>query len=227
VAALCDGHVASNLTSLKDAQPTPALPDAGYLYTDRPLYYAGDRVHVRGCVRRAVNEVWTTEAGRAHELQVLDPRERVIWRETISLSSFGTFGVEFPLPALSPTGTYRIEAGDDAGHNYHGRFQVDSAPAEPIRVSVDVPQNVYYRGEEITGTIRAAYHYGAPLVNQLVHYQLVSDREFTARTNERGEVPFALSTRNFFADQPFLLAVRLPDHGIEHTVPCTCRSPDL
>ena len=215
VAALCDGHVASNLVGLEGMRVTPALPDKGYLYTDRPVYCAGEIVRARGCIRRAVNDVWAIEAGRAHELEVLDPRERLIWHEPIALSPFGTFDVQFPLPATSPPGAYRIQARDDAGHAYQGTFQVDQCRADPIRVSVDVPKNVYYRGEEITGTIRVAYRYGAPLVGQLVHYQLVNDREFTARTNEHGEVPFALSTRNFFADQVVVLTVKLPDHKIE------------
>lgn len=215
VAALCDGHVAANLVGLEGTRVTPALPDKGYLYTDRPVYYAGEQVCVRGCIRRAVHGVWAVEAGRPHELEVFDPRARLIWHESIATSPFGTFDTQFPLPATSPPGAYCIQVRDDAGHAYQGTFQVDPSRADPICISVDIPRHVYYRGEEITGTIRVAYRYGAPLVDQLVQYQLVNDRVFTARTNEHGEVPLTLPTRNFFADQVVVLNVQLPDLNIE------------
>ncbi len=47
---------------------------------------------------------------------------------------------------------------------------------EPIRLVVDTPRRVYYRGEEIEGTIRAQYYYGAPLANHEVRYQLADER---------------------------------------------------
>ncbi len=215
VAALCDGHVASNKVALEGISATRALPDKGYIYTDRPVYQAGDSVYVRGCIRRADTGEWTIEAGRAHELEVFDPRERSIWHEPTALSPFGTFNIQFPLPATSPPGTYRIQAKDEADHVYHGTFLVDAGHSNPIRVSVNLPKSVYYRGEEITGTIRAAYDYGEPLRGQRIQYQLENDRDFAAWTNDKGEVPFTLSTRNFFADQVVTVTVKLPDHKIE------------
>ncbi|MBM4089095.1 MAG: hypothetical protein FJ276_06645, partial [Planctomycetes bacterium] len=111
----------------------------------------------------------------------------------------------------------RIQARDDAGNAYQGAFQVAEHRADTAIASIDLPKNVSYRGEDITGTIRVAYRYGLPAVGQLVHYQLMNDREFTARTNERGEVPLALSTRNYYADQVVVLTVKLPALEIERT----------
>ena len=62
---------------------------------------------------------------------------------------------------------------------------------EPVRLTVDSVRSVYYRGEEIEGTIRAAfYYYGAPLAGREIRYQLADDRQYTAKTDDRGEVPF-------------------------------------
>jgi uncharacterized protein YfaS (alpha-2-macroglobulin family)/TolA-binding protein len=219
VVALCEGHVASQVIGLEGLDKAPALADKAFLHTDRPVYYAGDTVHVRGCIHRAVDGKWTIESERGLTFEVYDSRDRQIHREPVALSSFGTFETQFRLPATSQVGPFRIQACDDAGHVYQGTFQVAECREEPIQVSIDLPKAVYCRGEDVTGTIRVAYRYGEPLVDQLVHYQLLKDREYTARTNERGEVPFTLPTRNFFADQTLELSVKLPDQKVERKRP--------
>ena len=55
---------------------------------------------------------------------------------------------------------------------------------------VDTPRNVYYRGEEIEGVIRAAYYYGAPLAGRTIRYQLADDRLYDGRDRRKGRGPF-------------------------------------
>ena len=107
----------------------------------------------------------------------------------------------FVLPAASPQGQYRVLVHDDAGQNYQGGFLVREYRLEPVRLVVDTPRRVYYRGEPIEGTIRAEFYYGAPLAGREIRYQLADDRAVTATTDAKGEVHFKLATREFSETQ--------------------------
>jgi len=80
---------------------------------------------------------------------------------------------------------------------------------------IDTPRKVYYRGEPIEGTIRAAFYYGAPLAGREIRYHLADDRLHTARTDEKGEVRFSLPTREFGESQALSLVVTLPERNLE------------
>ena len=114
---------------------------------------------------------------------------------------------------------------DDAGQNYTGTFRVDEYRLEPIRLSIDTPRNVYYRGEEIEGVIRATYYYGAPLAGREIRYQLADDREYTATTDAKGEVHFKLPTREFSETQLLTLRVALPERNLQAAVELHARRP--
>ena len=100
VLALADGHVASSVVSLDGLNVAPALADRGYLYTDRPAYRAGQQVFVRGCIRSVKQDAYAVEAGKEYTLDVLDPRNRLVWQQPLALGKFGTLAADFPLPPI-------------------------------------------------------------------------------------------------------------------------------
>ena len=214
VLAIADGHVASNVVGLEGVGVAQGLADKGYIYTDRPAYRAGQPVRVRGCIRQVVDGMYVVENQKQFDLEVFDPRDRLVWQEKVTLGEFGTFHARFPLPATSPQGEYRVQVRDESKRQYQGRFRVHQYKLEPVRLTIDVGRAVYYRGEEIEGTIRAEYYYGAPLANQEIAYQLADDRQYTAKTDEQGEVHFKLQTREFYEDQVLLFIVKLPQWNV-------------
>ena len=218
VFGVVEGHVASTTVGLSGVRIAQGLTDKGYLYTDRPAYQPGQQVRLRGCVRHVAGDVYTVVKDRPYTLRILDGRGREVWKESVKLDPFGSFHAEFTLPPTSPQGSYRILADDRDGRSYQGTFQVRQYKIEPVRLSVDAPQRVCYRGEEIQGTIRAAYDYGAPLAGREIAYQLAGDRIHHAKTNEKGEVRFNLPTREFHETQVLPLVVTLPDYNLSTTV---------
>jgi uncharacterized protein YfaS (alpha-2-macroglobulin family)/TolA-binding protein len=219
VFAMAEGHVASSVVGLQGVGVAAGLADKGYIYTDRPAYRAGQLVHVRGCLRHAADDRYTIQQGKKFTVEVFDSRNRLVRQEPVQLGDFGSFHIHFALPATSPQGQYRVLVHDEDGkQNYQGTFQVHQYQIEPIHLVVDTPRTVYYRGEEIEGTIRAAFYYGAPLVGREVRYQLADERQFTATTDERGEVKFKLPTREFSETQILPLVVTLPERNLTTTV---------
>ena len=218
VLAVADGNVASNVVSLQGVGVAQGLSDKGYIYTDRPAYRAGQIVHVRGLLRHAAHDVYTVEKGKKYTLEAFDARNRLVWEETVKLGEFGSFHASFLLPAASPQGDYRVLLHDDAGQTFQGGFLVREYRLEPVHLAVDAPRRVYYRGEEIEGTIRATFYYGAPLAGREIRYQLADDRQYTATTDDRGEVHFKLPTREFSETQLLPLRVALPERNLTAAV---------
>jgi hypothetical protein len=219
VFAVAEGNVASSMVGLQGVGVAAGLTDKGYVYTDRPAYRAGQWVHVRGCLRHAADDRYIIEQGKKFTVEVFDSRNRLVRQEPVQLGDFGSFHVHFALPATSPQGQYRVLVHDEQGkQNYQGTFQVHQYQIEPIHLLVDAPRTVYYRGEEIEGTIRAAFYYGAPLAGREVRYQLADQRQFTATTDAKGEVKFKLPTREFSETQILPLVVTLPERNLSTTL---------
>ena len=192
VFAAIDGNVASNMLDLQGVGVAQGLTDKGYIYTDRPAYRAGQLVNIRGCLRRAANDAYVIDKDKAYTVEVFDARNRPIRQEKVKLDAFGSFHAHFVLPPDSPQGQYRVLVHDNGAQNFQGTFLVHEYQLEPIRLVVDTPRRVYYRGEPIEGTIRAEFYYGAPVVGREIRYQLAGDRFETATTDAKGEVKIKL-----------------------------------
>ncbi|MBN1588114.1 MAG: tetratricopeptide repeat protein, partial [Pirellulales bacterium] len=214
VFAVAGDHTASNQLGLQGVGIAQGLSDKGYVYTDRPAYRAGQIVHIRGCLRRVADDAYTIDEGKEYTVEVFDSRNRLLRQQEIKLNRFGSFHDHFVLPPTSPQGSYRVQVRDKDQKTYQGMFQVHEYRLEPIRLVIDTPRTVYYRGEEIEGVIRAEYYYGAPLANAEIRYRLAGDRLHTARTDAQGEVKFKLPTREYRETQPLPLVVELPERNL-------------
>ncbi len=218
VFAFIDGNVASNLVNLQGVGVAQGLTDKAYIYTDRPAYRAGQLVNIRGCLRRAANDAFVIDKDKAYTVEVFDARNRPIRQEKVKLDAFGSFHVHFVLPPDSPQGQYRVLTHDNGTQNFQGTFLVHEYQLEPIRLVVDTPRRVYYRGEPIEGTIRAEFYYGAPVVGREIRYQLSGDRFETAKTDIKGEVKFKLETREYSESQVLPLVVQMPEGNVNTQV---------
>ena len=162
--------------------------------TDRPSYFAGETVHVRGCARHADGDRFTIEPGKKLTVEVLGDADRRLRRREVTLSAAGTFSWDFLLPAEMPEGAYKVLVHDQSGHHQATDFQIGRPQEETLRLVLDLPKPVYYRGETIEGTLRAVLPQDRPLVGVKVSYRLGNAAATTATTDARGEVHFAIPT---------------------------------
>jgi uncharacterized protein YfaS (alpha-2-macroglobulin family)/TolA-binding protein len=218
VFATADGHVASTTLGMSGSVAATAISDKGYIYSDRPIYRPGEIVRVRGCIRRAADDTYLVDEGRKLTLEVIDARNRSLWWQDVRLDRFGCFHAAFALPGTSSPGSYRIAAYEQPKHAYQGSFEVTQSVPDSIRLSVDLPRRVYYRGELIQGVIRASYAHGAPLAGRRLSYFLPGAPKQTAQTDARGEASFQLPTRDLSPSQTLPITVQLADEAVEHSV---------
>lgn len=94
---------------------TAGLPAEGYwswnLYTDRPRYRPGDRIHFRGIVKRqsadgSLGDGWTGPV----ELEIRDAKGMSVFRRTAAVDPWGLFGDSLLIPDEPALGEWRFEA---------------------------------------------------------------------------------------------------------------------
>ena len=202
VFAVHEGHAASTVNSLAGLQFAVGLAPKGYLYVDRPAYRAGQLVNIRGIVRWVSDDRFTFKPGEKYQLDVYDGRGRIVHSRKVALSKFGTIADHFELPPSTPEGIGRIVLHQPGGtQSYETVFRVHQYQLQSVQLEIDVPKQVYYRGETIEGTASLKYYYGTPLVGKTVTWQLANGRQHTGTTNARGEIHFEFPTREFRESQ--------------------------
>ncbi|MDY0169059.1 MAG: tetratricopeptide repeat protein [Thermoguttaceae bacterium] len=207
-------NMATSGLEIAELQPIQKLADRGYLATDRPVYRPGQTVCVRGVLRHAADQAFHFEPGESYTFEVYDPQDRRLWHEPVALGELGSFHTRFSLPEICPSGQYLLRVEDAQGRQFTRQFAVELLEKSPIRLEIDVPRTVYYQGETIEGTIRAATSYGVPLAGREVRYRLAGELEQTATTDDRGEVRFRLATDEFCETGTLSLSAGLADGHI-------------
>lgn len=214
VFAVADGSTASNTVSLSGVGVGQGLQERGFLYTERGGYQPGQLVHVRGILRGVADDRYVVVPKKKYRFETFDTRNRLIHSAEVVTGDFGTFHTYFSLPSVATPGQYRIQATDVDGRTFQGHFQVENYELEPVRLSIDLPRKVYFRGEEITGTIKAEYYYGTPLVGREVRYSFGDGRVETALTDAEGKIAVKYPTRELREHQTITLTAQLPERNL-------------
>lgn len=191
VLAIHEGHVASHNMDLSGLQLTSGLTPKGYVYTDRPAYRPGEAVSLRGIVRELDDRgAYATPAGKSFEIGVTDANGRLLHEETRELSEFGTFHTAFRLPETAGVGQYTITVRHETARGaplvFHGEFLVHQFILEKIRLTLEFPRRVYFRGEHVEAKIAAQYYWGEPVANAPLRYTLPDGRGYQTQTDAGG-----------------------------------------
>ena len=108
VLAQSSGHFASTENNLGSVAQVAGLAPQGVVYSDRPLYRAGQPVFFRAIVRQVENGQYTYKKGDEYLVQVTDPGGAILFSKKLPLSEFGTLGDSLTLNGEAPPGTYTI-----------------------------------------------------------------------------------------------------------------------
>ncbi|MGO9111411.1 MAG: MG2 domain-containing protein [Thermoguttaceae bacterium] len=214
-AAAGGGHVASTAVRLDGEPVAHRLADRIYVDTDRSSYFAGETVHVQGAARHADGDRFSIEPGKKLTVDVLDNADRrLLRRRDVTLSAMGTFAWDFLLPAEIPEGTYKVVVLDRAGHRQNVDFQIGRPQEDRLRLVLDLPRSVYYRGEVIEGSLRAVLPEDRPLAGVKVMYKLGDAPATSLTTDARGEVHFAIPTAELESYGPMGFEAAIPSRSL-------------
>lgn len=150
-----------------------------FLYTDRPLYRAGDTVHFKGIIRLLDWDGKFTVPQRSRytvDVRVTDAQQNEIYRKTLPLSDFGTFNAEVPVAKEAPLGTYSIQATllpepNSYSYRLYGSFSVLAYRKPEYKVDVAPEKTDYKNGETFSATVSGQYYFGAPMQKATVQWR--------------------------------------------------------
>ena len=198
VFALRANHASAFNLQLAGLQLSAGLKSKGYLYTDRPAYLPGESVSMRGILRDVKNDAYSIPESPDFTLRFSDPQGRLLSEQAVKLGKFGTFDATLALPASAPIGTYTMTASQQReGQDplqFQGTFEVRHFKLEKIKLTMDFPRRVWFRGEKIDATLQAAYYWGEPLANRVVHCTLPDRRIERISTDAEGKATLSFDT---------------------------------
>lgn len=143
-----------------------------FLYTDRPVYRPGQRVHFKGLARLLEGADFRVPAPGPVRLEVRDPRDTLIFAAARASNDFGSFFGDFTLSREAATGVYTLVAERDETRFEH-TFSVAAYRKPEYSVAVRAEQESYTRGEPGWVEVEARYFFGAPVVGAGVEYTVM------------------------------------------------------
>ncbi len=150
-----------------------------YFYTERPVYRPGDTVHYRGILRSLFNGRYT-DAGLSNlSIELNSPNGRTT--QDASLSAYGSFNGEFTLSANAIPGYYSLNATDGTTNFIDGAsisFQVADYRKPEINLSVALSPSPAVNGTALTGSLNAAYFFGAPVGDLPFEWRLYKNSSY-------------------------------------------------
>ncbi|HWU41924.1 MAG TPA: MG2 domain-containing protein, partial [Bdellovibrio sp.] len=164
--SLVSGKAGTAIIDSEYYATTAVFPDL-YLYTDRPMYKSGEKVHFRGILRNLQDGVSKTKSDVKNVTVELQKIDGSVVKKSIQakVSEFGTF-----------TGTLMLEDGEEgvfrvvasvSKQNHSGEFRVKEYVKPLYFVNVITDQETLKAGDTLKGKLKAErYAGGAPVINK-------------------------------------------------------------
>ena len=149
-----------------------------FLFTERGVYKPGDVVHLKGIARNLNEDQSTLPAGTKVTIKVSDAKDREIFNKAVTLSEFGSFAEEVPIPAGN-LGKYRVSAVDDEKeHKLTGISDFQVQEYRPNAFEITIPAPPAATGPlALDLPVTAKYFMGKPLVKAKLTWSLVARDE--------------------------------------------------
>ena len=196
--ALRGNHAAAYNLDLSGLRLSAGLMPKGFIYTDRPAYLPGETVSLRGILREVRNAAYAVPENSEFKVSITDPQGRMLSEQTVKLSRFGTFNASLELPGSAQNGLYAIAARQERkGQSplaFSGSFEVRQFKLEKIKLALEFPQRVYFRGETVEGAVKARFYWGEPVAKRSLRYSLPDGRSYNAETDAEGLFKFKFDT---------------------------------
>lgn len=203
---------ATNRLSVGNMRFSSGLSRQGYIYTNKPAYQPNEKVAIRGIMRDVQDGSYVVPENREYVVKVTDPAGRLLSNDSRKLSDFGTFDTSIQIPGEAGLGNYNIAVHPKGKEQvvYQGRFVVQKFKLDRVRLSFDFPQQVYFHGEKITGTLKANYYWGSPAADKLVELSYPDGRKLSRRTDSEGKITVELATSGFTAGSALTFGASIP-----------------
>ncbi len=189
------------------------------LTADKPLYQPGQTIHLRALALDLATRV--AVSGEPLTFEVEDARANKVFKQAISLSSFGLAAVDFTLADEVNMGTYTLRAVLPEGQT-EKKVRVERYVLPKFKTALTTDKPYYLPGDTVKGSVQADYFFGKPVSGGEVTVEVVTAdvgvtklAELTGTTDASGTYKFEYTLPDAFYGQPFEQGKAALDlHGI-------------
>lgn len=148
-----------------------------FIYTDRPVYRAGDTVSYKIIAKRN-GKMFTPMTDQSISLKIVntDFNEEAL-SETATLDEWGTVNGTFTLSDDCNLGMFQIKVGPDENNLYgRGQFYVEQYRKPEFKVTLTPARDYYTNSENMEFKVEAKYLFGAPLNGANITYRFYENK---------------------------------------------------
>lgn len=135
----------------------------GYVFTNQGLYRPGDKVLVKGLLRKIRHDALMVASDERVKVVITNPSYEEIFSREVQTGSFGSFDVAYDIDASAALGYYGIRISTDGEEISSQSFQVQEFRPVETEIVVTTAQDDYVWGEQLKGMIDAHYLFGMPV----------------------------------------------------------------
>ena len=196
------------------------LAAKGYLFTDRPACEPGESVHLKAIVREVEGGTLRLPRESGWRFRAIGSDGRVVAQQPVVFGSFGTFSTRIDVPQGAAVGTWSavIERDDGSLPVFRTTFEVARYERPRLQLAFELEQQVVFRGEPITGRVKATHFFGGPAANLPIACTMRlpdgSVASVNGTTTAAGELPIRFETREFAEEGMAVLDAELPGENV-------------
>ncbi|HQL84042.1 MAG TPA: MG2 domain-containing protein, partial [Spirochaetota bacterium] len=148
-----------------------------FIYTDRPVYRAGDTVHYKMIGKNRENRFVPIPGERMYYKIVNRDMNTLLDEGSVVLDDWGTADSKIVIPRESHLGVHEILAGPNRDNLYgRGRFYVEQYRKPEFMISIAPSKEYFINGDTAEFKVEAKYFFGAPLKGALIKYRFYETR---------------------------------------------------
>lgn len=171
----------------------------GLMFTERGVYRPGEKVYIKGLVRKLEDGDWAPSDIQRLQVVLTDARGAEVLKTTVTVSANSSFDLEYQLKEEAPTGAWTLRAtevlkedaqlarpvqsDEEEGYtrSYVGRaqkidiqesFRVEAFKPASFEVKVTPQQTSYFLGDTFKATVDGWYLFGAPMTDAAMEWKL-------------------------------------------------------
>lgn len=152
-----------------------------YLYSDRPIYRAGQTIHFRAVLRNDNNTRYALPEGGEVEVRLVPPYDparvdqQPLYTVRLPITEFGTLQGSFELPESAAPGYYAIDMPEWEA-NLSLQVAEYRKPEFDLQAAFDKP--AYRLGESFTVRLDARYYFDVPVGDLPFSWSLFTNRDW-------------------------------------------------
>jgi len=143
-----------------------------FIYTDRPVYRAGDLVHFKIIAKLRKNRFQVYRGRHLYYKIVNYSTNTVLKSGTLQADSWGTFHSKINLSKNVPLGMYKIKVGANRKKLYSkGKFYIEQYRKPEYKIDITPAKKFFINGDTAEFKIETKYFFGSPLSGALLKYR--------------------------------------------------------